>query len=445
VFGKLSIKIKLMLWHALVILAMCASALWILSSAASRSAIRYCEDTLLSASVIIQDELEIEHGYLEIDDDIDDVPNVYAALLRGDGSLIYGRTWVDSPFEAGKVRAVMSGSHSWYIYDVPISVEGWEGSWLRLQMSSDELVRLREAAMHHGIWFLPLLAVAALAAGYLITVRMFRPVQRMNELASSIADGSDLSARIDVNPETDGNELHRLSITINGMLKRLEASFKREQQFTSDAAHELRTPLNAIITQSEYALSREDPCEKDEALSQILHSAGEMNHMVRQLLMLARLESGQLERDELCRIDELLSRIAEDLLPMAEERGMTLSTRLIPCETRINRAMLLRAVVNLLDNAVRYGRENGNIELGMTTEEDHLLISVRDDGPGLSAEDQAHIFTRFWRADGARTTSGTGVGLALVQSIARAHGGSVSIQSASGEGAVFTLRIPIEK
>ena len=443
-FGKLSIKIKLMLWYALVILLICAAALWLLSTAASRSAIQYCEDTLINAAVIIQDELEIEHGYLEIDDDIDDVPNVYAALLRNDGSLIYGRAWVDSPFEADRVRAIEGTSHSWYIYDVPIDVDGWEGTWLRLQMSSDELVNLRNAAMSHGIWFLPLLAIATLAVGYAITVRMFRPVQRMNELASSFADGSDLSARIDVNPETDGNELHRLSITINGMLERLESAFKREQQFTSDAAHELRTPLNAIITQSEYALSRESADEKDEAVARILDTAEGMNHMVRQLLMLARLESGRLERGELCQLDTLLAGVAEDLIPAAEERGMNLRAELVPCEIRADRAMLTRAVVNLLDNAVRYGRENGQISLSLTKDEQHVLISVKDDGPGLRPEELEHVFTRFWRADSSRATAGTGIGLALVDSIARAHGGSVTAHS--GEpGVIFTIRLPFEK
>ena len=442
---KLSIKVKITLWYAFLLLSICALSLWLLFSAAQRAVSRYCEDTLLSASVVIQDELEVEHGYLEIDDDIDDVPNVYAALFEPDGRLIYGRTWVDAPFEENSVRAVEGRENSWYIYDVRLSVPEWENVWLRLHMSANELTGMRQAAWHYGLWLLPLLTLIAVAGGHFITARAFRPVGRMSRVASSIINAQDLSARIAVDAEADGDELHHLSLTLNGMLERLEHAFRREQQFTSDAAHELRTPLNAIITQGEYALSRTDDEEKNASIAEMLHRAGDMNAMVHQLLMLARLEAGQMDKSDLCDLAQLLAGLAEDMRPLAEERGMTLETALDECTLSVNRSMLTRAVLNLLDNAIRYGRENGHIALALSTEENEVLISVTDDGGSLSKDELEQAFVRFWRADASRATHGTGIGLSLVRSIAGAHGGSVQAESRPGVMTRFTIRLPMAK
>lgn len=439
---KLSIKGKITLWYAFLLIIICVVSLGLLWYAAQQAVLRYCEDTLISASIVLQDELEVEHGYLEIDDDIDDVPNVYAGLFYPDGSLIYGRAWVDVPFESGIVRSVSTSDHSWYVYDVPIDVAGWENTWLRLCMSSDELSGMQQAMRSVGLWLLPLLALLALLGGYCITAHAFKPVQRMNDVTASIVSADDLSARITVNADQDGDELHRLGATINNMLQRLELAFQREQQFTSDAAHELRTPLNAMITQGEYALSRTDAAEKDEAILQMLDRAGEMNDLVRQLLMLARLESGQLHRDELCQLDALLSDIAADMEPVAQERDMTLDVRLSPCQLLCSRAMITRAVINLLDNAVRYGREKGHISLSLSSTEQEITISVADDGGSLEADDVDNVFTRFWRADSSRASQGNGIGLALVHSIVKAHGGSASASVVPQKQTTFTLHFP---
>jgi len=440
---RLSIKIRITLWYALLLLVICLASLWLLMSAARLSVDRYCEDTLKNASIIIQDELEIEHGYLEIDDDIDDVPNVYAALFHEDGSLLYGRSWMEAPFVENEVRSVSTHSNSWYVYDVRISVPGWENTWLRLIMSANELSGMRQAVWHYGLLLLPLLAVLALLGGYWLTVRAFRPVQRISDVTNSIVSAQDLSARVASDPHMDGDELHHLGHTINRMLSRLENAFQREQQFTSDAAHELRTPLNAIITQGEYALSRTDTEEKDEAVEQMLNTANEMNAMVRQLLMLSRLESGQMEKSDVCDLAQLLSSAAEDMEPLASERGMRITSCLVPCTLSINRSMLMRAVINLLDNAIRYGNEDSEIILSMERKETELHISVANDGPGLTEAEMEKVFTRFWRADASRAASGSGVGLSLVQSIAKAHGGSVQVSSAPGENVCFTMVLPI--
>lgn len=442
-FRRLSIKGRITLWYAALLMLILAAVVWALSSASDRAAMAYYEETLRSASVILQDEMEVEHGLLEIDDDIDDVPNVYASLFDEGGELIYGRKWVSLPFEEGAVRLTHEGSHRWYVYDTYVAVPGYESVWLRMHMSSDVSDSVRASVLHDGVYLLPLLAVITLLGGYLITARAFLPIRKMRTVADSIVSGEDLSARIPLDAGVQKDELYALGETVNGMLARLEDAFRRETQFTSDAAHELRTPLIRMITQGEYALSLENMQGKDDALVSMLDSAQEMNALVSHLLLLARMESGQLPREDLCDLSAMLCEIAEDMLPLMQERSMTLRLSTLQGCVMGNRRMLARTAINLIDNAIRYGREGGEISISMQRSEDTLSFTVHDDGPGLSEDDAKHVFTRFWRSDSARTTEGTGIGLSLVAACAKAHGGSACVKSEPGQGAAFTVTLPM--
>lgn len=440
----LSIKARITLWYAAVLLVICLLAMLTFAAISERAAESYYAETLRSSAVIMMDEMEVEHGMLEIDDDLEDVPNVYASLFELDGRLIYGRRRVDEAFEAGIVRRTEAGGHSWYIYDTLIELPDRASVWMRLYMSSDVAKDVYRSMLHMGIWVLPLLAAAALAGGYWMTARAFRPIGRMNSLAASIADGGDLSGRIVLPRDAGHDELYDLAGMINGMLDRLEKAFEHERRFAADAAHELRTPLSAMRIQGEYALSRENAQEKDEAIERMLKKNEEMRTLVNQLLLIARMEAGQITCDDRCDLAQMLAQIAEDMEPVAGERGIALHTALEPCETMCSRAMLTRAVVNLVDNAIRYGREGGNVHLSLSRRGGMAVISVHDDGSGMDKAAAEHAFERFWRADSARATPGTGVGLSIVQAIAKAHGGSVSVASAPGEGSCFTLEIPVK-
>lgn len=442
VADRLSIKGRITLWYAALLVLICLCVVFVLSLASEHASMAYYEKTLHSASYILLDEMEVEHGLLEIDDDIDDVPNVYAALFNEQGDLVYGRKWVSVPFEKDVVRRVHEGKHSWYVLDTHVSVKGYENLWLRMHMSSDVSDSVRASVLHGGWWFLPLLAALALLGGYMVTARAFFPVFKMNEVTRSITKGEDLSARIPVKETFRSDELSDLGKTINDMLARLELSFKREAQFTADAAHELRTPLNRIVTQCEYALSLNDAQEKDDALSCTLDAAQDMNALISQLLLLSRLDAGQTPLDEECDLAQIVAQIAEDMLPLMQEKRMTLRLQTLSCTLHGNRSILSRMLVNLLDNAVRYGKEGGEIAVLMRREGGNILLTVENEGVGLSEQDAEKVFTRFWRSDRSRSTPGTGVGLSLVMSAAKAHGGSAKAFGIPGERAVFTITLP---
>ena len=415
---KLSIKARLTLWYAVLIVLMCAFALYVVFSLSHRAFSEYAERTLRSSAVIILDEMEIEHGEIEIDADIDEVPNVYAALFDTDGALVYGRRRVQIPFEADVIRSVTENGHSWLILDTFVDVPGYEPLWLRLHISADISSGIEQLILRDVTWILPLLGLLALLGGYLLSQRAFLPVRDMTRTAASIADGGTLADRQVLSRyESGGDELHELAHTLEDMLERLEISFERERRFTSDAAHELRTPLNALQVQGEYAISCSDPEEKDEAVAKI-------------------------PLEDQIDLRELLSTIIEDMEPVAQERGMQIHAALIEADVQGHRALLTRAAVNLIDNAIRYGRENGEIRVSLTREDGCAVIRVQDNGTGIPEEALPHVFERFWRGDQARTTPGTGIGLALVLAAAKAHGGDASAESRPGEGSCFRISIP---
>ena len=439
---RLSIKLRITLWYAALLVEICAFALFILVAVAERAADKYCRETLMSATTVIIDELDIDKGRLEVDSDIDEVPGVYASLFDLQGKLIYGRRRVSEPFVDGQVLELYEDGYSWYIQDSRLQIEGMEDVWLRVYMSANVNENSFRSVVSSGAWMLPLSALLALLGGYLITARAFRPVKEMSTLAASIAGGGDLSRRVGFGG-SGADELHTLADTLNAMLGRLEGAFQRESRFASDAAHELRTPLGAMRMQGEYALSRENAQEKDEAVGRMLEKAEEMQALVDHLLMIARMDAGEIDMSEPCDLEAMLAQIAEDMNMVAMERGASIETKLAPCVTRGSRSMLSRIAVNLLDNAVRYGREGGLIRLTLENDGCNAVIRVQDDGPGMSEAEIEHAFERFWRADASRSSSGTGIGLAIVQAAAHAHGGEAAVQSEKGRGCTFTVKIPL--
>jgi len=440
---RMSIKGRITLWYAALIVFICAAALFSLFAIASYAQDTHCRETLENATVIIMDEMEIEHGLMEIDSDIDDVPGVYAALFDIQGELIYGRKWAELPFEESAIRRAEEGSHSYMVRDTLLNVPDLEPIWLRLYMAADLPINTLQAVISYGLWLVPLLAAVALLGGYLITVGAFKPVGEMSRMAASIAGGGDLSGRVSV-PDAAGSrdELQALAGTLDGMLERLQRAFERERQFTSDVAHELRTPLNAMQAQGEYALCCADMEEKDEAVARMLEKNEEMRQLVNQLLMIARLDAGQIEMEDSVALRPLIGGIAEELGMVAQEKGIRIETELKDAFVCGNRSMLSRMIINLVDNAIRYGREHGFVRIALAQEGEEAVISVQDDGCGMDEAALHHVFDRFWRADGARTTAGTGIGLSIVQAAVKAHGGEICVKSEKGKGSCFTIQIP---
>lgn len=282
----------------------------------------------------------------------------------------------------------------------------------------------------------PLALLFAAAAGYGLAVAVLRPVDSMRARAATISVGRP-GARLPVPPAND--ELGRLGATLNDMLARVEAALIQERTLTANASHELRTPL--AILRGELELALRGTRSREELLAALEAAAKESDRLTRladNLLVLARADAGDGALALQARpvdLDELIVRVAARFAPRAEAEGREIDVVCEPIRLRADPVRLEQAVTNLLDNALRHGR--GRVRLSARLVRGDVEIRVHDEGDGLSARFAPHAFERFRRGESARSGEGAGLGLAIVEAVARAHNGS-----AQADGADVWVSLP---
>ena len=289
---------------------------------------------------------------------------------------------------------------------------------------------------------LPIALVLSSGVGYLVAGAALRPVEAMRRRAAEISADTP-ERRLPLTEAHD--EVYRLGETLNEMLERLDAGLARERRFVADASHELRTPLATLRTELELATRR--PRSPEELESALLSAREEVERLVRlaeDLLVLARSDEGRLLlRVERHFVRELLDSVAGRNDSRAGATGRRLEVVASADETFIgDRPRLEQALGNLVDNALRHGA--GTVQLEARAEDGSLVLCVADQGEGFSPEFLPHAFERFSRADVARAGGGVGLGLAIVEAIARAHGGSATASNRVDGGAEVTMVIPTE-
>ena len=335
-------------------------------------------------------------------------------------------------------QAVRQGNTTYYVYDHLLEFESG-GVWIRGIYEAIGTQFILDSVVRVILIVLPTLVVLAALGGWLITRNAFRVVDELRQQADSISGGQDLSRRIPVNGERD--ELYHLAGTLNRMFDRLEDSFQAEQQFISDVSHELRTPTAVILAECQYALGAEQ-AEQTAALEVIQRQGKRMSRMTEEMLTLSRMEQGQtqLAREE-TDLTELVEVICEDQQELLPEH-LTLRWELEPVTAEVHQDMMIRLVINLLNNAVRYAKSE--ILVSLTCHHDTVTLTVADDGVGIEPEHQKRIFQRFYQVDGARArkSGGLGLGLAMCDQIIRQHGGRISVESTPGEGSRFFVTFP---
>jgi signal transduction histidine kinase len=303
-----------------------------------------------------------------------------------------------------------------------------------LEPRDDSLDHLR----HELIIFLSLALVAASLGGYALAAGALRPVESMRRRAETITAGE--AASLPVPPGRD--EISRLAVTLNDMLARLQAAVEHERRFVADASHELRTPLALLRTELDLALRR--PRSHDE-LTVALRSAAEeterLSRLAEELLLIARSDQGTLPlRRESTDAHALLQSVAERFAARADELGRELRVEPGTARLDVDPLRVEQALSNLVDNALSYG--DGPVELAAEADDDMVKVHVRDGGAGFPPAFRERAFDRFSRADPARGHGGAGLGLAIVELIARAHGGAAGIADRADGGADVWLTLP---
>jgi heavy metal sensor kinase len=296
---------------------------------------------------------------------------------------------------------------------------------------------------------IPLALVLWSFGGLLLANQALSPVDRITCAAEQIAQG-DLTERVPMPAHAKMDEIGRLAATFNHMISRLQAAFERQKQFTSDASHELRTPLAVMRGDMEIALRRErSPEEYQRVLSSNLEEIVRLTRLIEDLLMLARADSGRLElRCEPVDLNKLCRQMADYITPLAQQRDQTLTYEPAQGTIIINADLqrIKQLLLNLLDNAIKYTPPGGSVTLGLKAENDQAVITVSDNGRGISAEDLPHIFERFFRRSGKtsdRSAAGFGLGLSIVKWIVDSHGGQIETNSQQGQGTTFTVKLPL--
>ncbi|WP_030784868.1 HAMP domain-containing sensor histidine kinase [Streptomyces sp. NRRL S-920] len=277
------------------------------------------------------------------------------------------------------------------------------------------------------------------AAGLWVARTGLRPVDRLTEAVEHVARTEDLDLRI---PVEGDDEIARLSESFNSMTASLASSRDLQQQLIADAGHELRTPLTSLRTNIELLVRSEDtgraipPDDRRALLASVKAQMTELAALIGDLQELSRTDAGHGSKVQVIALHD----IVEAALERARLRGpeLTFTADVAPWYVRAEPAALERAVVNLLDNAVKFGPPGSAVEVALRGGE----LTVRDHGPGIPADELPHVFDRFWRSPSARSLPGSGLGLSIVARTVGQAGGEVTLGAADGGGTVASVRLP---
>jgi heavy metal sensor kinase len=293
--------------------------------------------------------------------------------------------------------------------------------------------------------YMPFVVSLAVAGGYWLMRRSLAPVDEITKRAEGITS-TNLSERLPVS--RTGDELERLSMSLNRMIERLDEAFQHINRFSADASHELRTPLTILQLELEGMAQdhRRDAALVDQ-MGSALEETHRMSRIVESLLAISRLDAGEVKMDK-TRLDlgDLAASTADEMRLLAEEKSIRLRTHAaVSIQVEGDRTRLQQVIVNLIDNAIKYTQEGGTVEIRVGQEGNTAILEVSDDGPGIPAHALPHVFERFYRADKARSraSGGAGLGLSIVKAICAAHNAEVKVSSQEGRGSCFRVELPM--
>ncbi len=450
-----SVRLHLTLWYTaamVVVLALYASAVFAFVQSSVSSGL----DARLRAEFQWPAEMldKLPDGTIAPYDETDNSTSPWLQVYSPEGKLLYQTMLARlTPVPQGEELAARADGKIVSIPDTTPPVRVLSG----LARIGDQPVVIQVARSEAPMWQeltdlllvlllgLPLGVIAAGLGGFVLARRALAPVDRMAEHARLIT-AERLKDRLPVDNPDD--ELGRLATVFNETLTRLESSFERMRRFTLDASHELRTPLTAIRTVGEVGLrGRRDEIAYREIIGSMLEEADRLSQLVDRLLMLSRADSPQsnLSADnvDLC---GLVRDVAAQLGVLAEEKQQSITLELAGNPRWTGDELVLRqAVLNLLDNAIKYTPAGGHIKVSLAETSAGVNVEVSDNGPGIPTELHSLIFDRFFRADEARTSgSGTGLGLSIAKWAVEVNGGQLTLEDSHGVGSTFRINLPQE-
>ncbi len=458
---KLSITAKITIWYTVFLVFIATILIVLLIQAQTRQENSYFERELVETIADVNEKIEDDGNDFIYDDSIEFyLDGTYISIYDAGGDLIEGRRpagITDFPEFSDKTVQIIRDidGAEWYVYD---SLFQSEANRIWVRGIAKHAVRERSGSflMHFMFFALPGFILIAALGGLAITKRAFRPLRDIIKTTDDIRADADVSRRIPLGENRD--ELYELTNSINGMFDSIEDVLDREKQFTSDVSHELRTPIAVIQSQSEFSLG--DPEYREKALITINRQAKHMSSLINRLLTLSRSDAGtlKLEMEEID-FSELLTDIVEQQQLAAADDDIEITPDITEgVHVTADEGMLIRVILNLISNAIKYGRTPveegmpapspaGKITVSLKERDGFAFCTVSDNGPGIPEDEQNKVWDRFYQIDHSRrhTDSSAGLGLSMVKALTASMGGSISLQSEEGQGAAFTLKLPVTK
>ena len=342
-------------------------------------------------------------------------------MLRGDR--------LTAAFGSPRVRTVVVGGE-------PV---GSVGVRFRTDALPPAEQQLRNALTRSTLYGILVAAAVAIVVGFLVADGITRPLRRLTGAVRRLGSG-DRSAR--ANLTAAPGELGELAAAVDAMAAALEREDELRRTLTADVAHELRTPVTILTAQCEAMLDGVTPASPEQ-LSSLHDEALRLGRVIEDLETLASAEAAGLRLDRTpVDLAAVVDRAAALVRPQFEAAGVELETTAAPAVVDGDELRLTQIVRNLLANALKFTPAGGRVEVRVAPRGGGVALTVSDTGIGIAAADLGHVFERYWRGENGRSTSGSGIGLAVVDELVRAHGGEVSVASEPRQGTVFTVELP---
>lgn len=445
-----SVKTRITIWYTSLMLVLIAVVLSLVGSLSYRLSIDNIEkDVTLQVTQVSEKITKRQQDVFHSIDSSKDFKNV--SIYESNGEYITGQYIYDIAnikFREGRPRRESVDGREYIVYDVLKHGEpgGHGGFWIRGAESVNSTILLGRSAVIITLIIIPIILFLTALGGYYITKKAFLPVNGIIKTANDISSQNDITRRIEIPAGAKEDELYKLSVTLNEMLDKIESLINSEKQFTSDASHELRTPISVILAQGEYLSDIAESDKEKELAENIVAKAKQVSTLISRLLLLARIDRNR-QKFNKEKVDlGILTDIAVDgMKDLAAQKEILLLTNVEDnLIVEADESLLLSAISNLIGNGIKYGNKSGYVSVSASRLGNAAEITVKDNGIGISEEHIDKIWGRFYRIDDVRNDEygSSGLGLAMVKSIIKLHGGEITVKSTLGKGTEFRIILP---